>query len=424
MDIQIFPPEELIDVTIDLPLSKSVFNRLLIMEALAGKPVRPIPSGSSDDVNALINGLNYRYNDSINVGAAGTTMRFLTAFYAVTPNVDIIIDGSDRMRKRPIAPLVDALNSLGAEISYVDEEGYPPLHIQGKELEGGTVDLKASVSSQFITALMLVAPYMTNGLTINLEGNVVSGSYIHLTKKLQQRCGIDTEIEDLQIRIPHGNYLITQDILEKDWTSASYWAQIVALSAGFVNLTGLSVANDCQGDKNIIHFFEPLGVSISQDEASEIVEMCAHPDLNGHLELDLSDNPDLGQTLAVTCCLLRIPFQFTGLSTLVIKETNRIEALKNELLKFGCIVESPNNDSLSWDGRIFPIQDVPAIDTYEDHRMALSFAPAALYFPGLIINDSEVVTKSYPTFWDDLKKAGFEINPIEYRHSKEETAYN
>lgn len=410
MDIRIYPPEDIIEVEINLPLSKSVANRIAIMRALAGI-VPENRDDQSDDIKSLINGIKSKDAKEVNIGAAGTAMRFLTAFYAATPGVDIILDGSRRMRERPISILVEALRQLGADISYVEQQDFPPLHIIGKKIQGGEIAIDSHVSSQYISALMLIAPYMEKGLTIQLKGDIVSASYLRMTLELLQSHGIEAELDDNTVIIKPGNYQFNGEYSELDWSAASYWAQIVALSAAFVNLPGLK-SDSVQGDKNVIKLFKPLGVNVEDSEEFNGVEMCADPEVHSRINIDLTDNPDLAQTIAVTCCLLNIPFLIKGLSTLTIKETDRIAALINELMKLGCKVSTEYNETLEWDGKHYPIINIPEIETYNDHRMAMAFAPAALYLPGLVIKDADVVTKSYPAFWEDLKKAGFRIEQL------------
>ena len=408
MDYRIFPPEELIDVTIDLPISKSVANRALIMKALSGEGIDQMEFAHCDDGEAMYNALcNDNKETCINIGAAGTAMRFLTAFYASKPNIIIELDGSERMRERPIKELVDALRSLGAKIEYMGEEGFPPIKIIGSQLHGGNLTLRADISSQYISAILMIAPTMTEGLNLVLTGQIVSKPYIDMTIKMMRRRGINIEMDGNTIVVEKGNYKPVNEPLELDWTAASYWAEIVALSAGFVNLPGLSL-DSIQGDRKMIDLFSQLGVRIERNEEdNNVTEFSGDPEVFSHLNIDLSQNPDLAQTIAVTSAMLRIPFHLSGLSTLRIKETDRLEALKNELDKMGCKIDIIGNEVIEWDGRTHPIFEIPEIHTYKDHRMAMAFAPAALYIPGLVIKDAEVVTKSYPEFWDHLEKAGF-----------------
>lgn len=414
MDYKIFPPEELIDVEINLPFSKSVVNRLLIMRSLAGAPLPTIYKGVSDDIDMLYKGLETCGNNLVDIGAAGTAMRFLTAYYSLQPGLELTLTGTERMCKRPIAKLIDALRTLGAQIEYVEEEGFPPIKITGRNLEGGHVSIDSSVSSQYITALMLIAPYLNEGLKLTLEGNTTSKPYIEMTARLMERHGAEVDIDGNKVTILPGKYSFDGDDqeAEPDWSAASYWAQIVALSAGFVQIPGLST-DSVQGDRRIKELFLPLGVDIEDSDEFEGVEIHANPEVHSRLDLDMSDNPDIAQTLAVTCILLNIPFKLSGLSTLAIKETHRIDALKKEFLKLGCITESYNDEILEWEGKRYPLTEIPEIDTYDDHRMAMSFAPAALYIPGLVIKNVEVVNKSYPGYWNDLEKAGFTIERVE-----------
>ena len=404
MDYRIFPPEEMIDATITLPLSKSISNRALIINALTPNAIPLQRVANCDDTNAMLCALNSS-EENINIGAAGTAMRFLTAYFASTPGHKVVLDGSERMRQRPIKALVDALRDCGAKIEYTQNEGFPPLAIYGNNLEGGEVALPASISSQYISALLMVAPLMQNGLTITLEGEITSRPYILMTLSMMSRWGVECIFEGNIIRVPHCQYSPTEFDIEADWSAASYWYEISALSAGCIALKGLD-EKSLQGDSCLMKYFEKLGVD-SQFEDEELTLMPS-PEQLSHIELDLSEQPDIAQTIAVTCCMLRIPFRLTGLATLKIKETDRLEALKTELAKLSFDLRIEQDSVLIWEGDQHPVFEQPRIDTYKDHRMAMAFAPAALYIPGLIINDIEVVSKSYPEFWDQLTEAGFE----------------
>lgn len=412
MNLRILPPEELTDVTVSLPVSKSVQNREMIINALAGElPEIDDYSKASDDILTMAKGLNAVSGSEFNVGAAGTVMRFLTAYFATKENMEIVLDGSERMRERPIRPLVEALISMGAKIDYLGESGYPPIRIHGCKPMGGEISVRADISSQFITALMLIGPFTEKGLTIRLEGNPVSLSYLKLTAELMRRRGAEVEIEDNIIKISKGAYDKNEGTVELDWSAASYWAQIVALSAGFVSLPGLNIKSP-QPDRNIAGLFLPLGVNTEKSEEFDGVDMTANPEVHSRFIADMSDNPDVTQTIAVTCALLGVPFKLTGLTTLRVKETDRLEALKNELLKIGIEVEIENYDTLLWEGKRYPVFSVPEFETYNDHRMAMSLAPVALYIPGIVIKDAEVVNKSYPEYWEDLKSAGFILEEV------------
>ena len=404
MDYRIFPPEEMIDATITLPLSKSISNRALIINALTPNAIPLQRVANCDDTNAMLCALNSS-EENINIGAAGTAMRFLTAYFASTPGHKVVLDGSERMRQRPIKALVDALRNCGAKIEYTQNEGFPPLAIYGNNLEGGEVALPASISSQYISALLMVAPLMQNGLTIILEGEITSRPYILLTLSMMSRWGVECTFEGNIIRVPHCQYSPIEFDIEGDWSAASYWYEISALSAGCIALKGLD-EKSLQGDSCLMKYFEKLGVD-SQFEDEEL-SLIPSPEQLSHIELDLSEQPDIAQTIAVTCCMLRIPFRLTGLATLKIKETDRLEALKTELAKLSFDLRIEQDSVLIWEGDQHPVFEQPRIDTYKDHRMAMAFAPAALYIPGLIINDIEVVSKSYPEFWDHLTEAGFE----------------
>lgn len=403
MDYRIFPPEEMIDATISLPLSKSISNRALIINALTSNALPLHNVAKCDDTDAMVEALNSS-DENINIGAAGTAMRFLTAFFASTPGKKVILDGSERMRQRPIKALVDALCQCGAKISYTQNEGFPPLAIEGNSLEGGEVTLPASISSQYISALLMVAPLMVNGLTLTLEGEIASRPYILMTLEMMRQWGVECEFEGNIITVPHCNYTPIEFDVEADWSAASYWYEISALSAGCITLEGL-YKNSIQGDSKLVNFFSQLGVDSQFDE--EGLSLLPTPEQMSRIELDLSEQPDIAQTIAVTCCMLRIPFKLTGLATLKIKETDRLEALKNELAKLSFSLHIEQDSALIWEGKQHPIFEIPRIDTYKDHRMAMAFAPAALYMPGLIINDIEVVSKSYPEYWEHLTNAGF-----------------
>ena len=404
MDYRIFPPEEMIDATITLPLSKSISNRALIINALTPNAIPLQRVANCDDTNAMLCALNSS-EENINIGAAGTAMRFLTAYFASTPGHKVVLDGSERMRQRPIKALVDALRNCGAKIEYTQNEGFPPLAIYGNNLEGGEVALPASISSQYISALLMVAPLMQNGLTIILEGEITSRPYILMTLSMMSRWGVECTFEGNIIKVPNCQYSAIEFDIEADWSAASYWYEISALSAGCIALKGLD-EKSLQGDSCLMKYFEKLGVD-SQFEDEELTLMPS-PEQLSHIELDLSEQPDIAQTIAVTCCMLRIPFRLTGLATLKIKETDRLEALKTELAKLSFDLRIEQGSVLIWEGDQHPVFEQPRIDTYKDHRMAMAFAPAALYIPGLIINDIEVVSKSYPEFWGHITEAGFE----------------
>lgn len=403
MDYRVFPPEEMIEATITLPLSKSISNRALILNALTPDAIPLKNVAKCNDTDAMVNALNGD-SDKVDIGAAGTAMRFLTAYYASKPGSVVELDGSERMRQRPIKALVEALKACGAKIDYLGEEGFPPLRIEGQQLAGGEVSLPASISSQYISALLMVAPLMENGLTLTLEGEITSRPYILMTLSMMKEWGVDGEFDQNVITVPHAAYRAVDYDVEADWSAASYWYEISALSAGCIALKGLN-DKSLQGDSMLTKFFTKLGVDSQFDD--EELTLMASPEQMSRIELDLSEQPDLAQTIAVTCCMLRIPFRLTGLATLKIKETDRLEALKNELAKLSFELYIEQNSQLVWEGHQHPIMELPQIDTYDDHRMAMAFAPVALYMPGVIIKDVEVVAKSYPEYWEHLAQAGF-----------------
>ncbi len=429
MKYAIFPPEEILQADVTLPLSKSESARRLIIDAVGGYTTAAEDVADCDDTRALMQALTMR-TGRVDIGAAGTAMRFATAFFAATEGADVILDGVERMRHRPVAPLVEALRSLGADIEYSDAEGdpskgtegYAPLHIRGRRLEGGTVSIDATVSSQFISALALAAPLMRNSLRIVLEGDVTSAPYLRMTLEMLRRRGIDAALEgnDVCIQGNAADIKAAETPVGRDWSAASYWYAIAALSSGWVTLPGLQLGYRLQGDSVASEIFERLGVISEQNPEDEDtgkridgVGLSASPEVYSRLDLDMSATPDLVPAVAVAATMLGVPFQFHGVHTLRDKETDRLEALRAEALKIGAIYEIDGDDTIGWEGRRVPIRTLPVIDTYGDHRMAMAFAPAALYLLGLVIDSPEVVSKSYPEFWADIQKAGFTIKEVD-----------
>ena len=388
-----------IDLKISLPASKSISNRALILNALAYSPYDIQNLSDCDDTRVTIKALDS--NDrSFNIGAAGTAMRFLTAFLAKTVG-EWVITGSERMKQRPIKLLVDALNSLGARIEYIENEGYPPLRILGSALTGGEIRLNGGVSSQYISALMMIAPYMQNGLKIILEGNVISVPYIRMTMQMMKEYGVDVLFENNTIDVKPQVYCPIQYKVESDWSAASYWFEVLSIAGkGNIMLEGL-YQNSYQGDSKVAELFEQLGVNA--EYKPEGVLLTPSGNYVSKFEYDFVDQPDLAQTLAVTCCLKGIAFHFKGVQSLKIKETNRIAALINELAKLGFVLFEPAEGELAWSGERCKQEEDIRIATYEDHRMAMAFAPAALVMP-VSIEEPQVVTKSYPSFWNDIEK--------------------
>ena len=408
MDYIITPPDEMLECTVELPLSKSLSARQLIIDAVSGL-TSDAELAQCDDTDILRAALG-RNSGTVDVGAAGTAMRFLTAYYAATPGTDVVLDGCERMRKRPIALLVDALRLLGADIEYAGEEGFAPLHIRGRRLAGGTVEIDASVSSQFVSALMMVGPTMEAPLHIVLRNNIASAPYIKMTAGMMERRGADVEIAGQTVIVSPGKYTCAGGAIERDWSAASYWYAIAAISAGWVTLPGLE-EHSMQGDAAMRAFGERIGVltAFDDEDAPDAAVLSASPEQHSRLTIDMTATPDLVPALAVASFTLGIPFHFTGVATLRDKECDRIAALTAEALKLGGIFESENVDTLSWDGRRCPVGERPMIDTYGDHRMAMAFAPVSIFVPGIVIRDAEVVSKSYPRFWEQLAEAGFTV---------------
>ena len=395
---------------IDLPSSKSISNRALIINALAGGKADLNNLSDCDDTRVTMQALR-NTPDIIDIQAAGTAMRFLSAYLAVTPGCHIIT-GTERMKHRPIGILTNALRTLGAQVEYIGEEGFPPLQITGGRHKGGELTLPGNVSSQYISALLMIGPALEKGLRIHLTGHTVSAPYIDMTLKIMRDFGAKADwISDTDIQVQPHPYRPRPYTIESDWSAASYWYEMVALSPcpdTIVELTGLN-ADSCQGDSAVQQYFMTLGVrTVFEDNQVRLYKTKTE---HHAVCLDLSDQPDLAQTMAVTCALSERPFHFTGLQSLRIKETDRMAALRRELLKLGYVIEEANESELMWKGQCCRPDPEPAIDTYEDHRMALSFAPVCFRFPHLRINDTHVVTKSYPGYWNDLLKAGFNLQP-------------
>lgn len=394
-----------IRASIHLPASKSISNRALILNALAYSSHDIQNLSDCDDTRVMIRALDS--NDTrFDVGAAGTSMRFLTAFLAKTVG-EWSITGSERMKQRPIRLLVDALNSLGAKIEYLENEGFPPLKIYGSALMGGEITLNGGVSSQYISALMMIAPYMVNGLKIQLEGNVISVPYIEMTRSMMAEFGVKTSFANNTITIEPQRYTPVPFTVESDWSAASYWYELLSIAGkGEVFLYGLK-QNSYQGDAMVARLFEQLGVTTNYEQDG--VRLTPTGNYTQHFSYNFINEPDLAQTFAVTCCIKGIPFEFSGLQSLKIKETNRVAALINELAKLGFVIEEPAEGMLAWKGETKAAQQpLPVIKTYEDHRMAMAFAPAALT-QQLEIEHPEVVSKSYPDFWSDIQKTGLEV---------------
>lgn len=464
-----------LNASLTLPTSKSLCARALVINHLCQLPVPLVGLSDCDDTQAILQGLEALRNSEdaplrVDIGAAGTAMRFLTALFAATPQLDVVITGSQRMKERPIGALVTALQAAGADISYVEKEGYPPLRIQGKQLEGGTLALPSNISSQYVSALLMIAPTMRRGLQLELVGKVASAPYIRMTMQVMKAFHVEAKWEKNIISVVRDQrYARTLSshcettketeqaasyTIECDWTAASYWYEIVALhpdKAARVLLRGLREASE-QGDAVCARWFEALCVTTTFTAEGAILEKSTKspqvtlecnnctsednelssqtddnfcesnedlPQTTSHssqtdyfyckdatpLWLDFAAAPDLAQTFVVTCALLSHPFHFKGLESLRIKETDRIAALIAELQKLGKHIEAIGEGELRYTAQndSSPAHSI-TIATYDDHRMALAFAPAALRFPQLSIEHPEVVAKSYPDYWEHLSE--------------------
>lgn len=398
------PAARLLEV--GLPASKSISNRALLMAALAGESGRLDNVARCDDTDAMQSAL-LSDADTVDIGAAGTAMRFLTSFFAARQGRTVTLDGSPRMRRRPIGILVDALRNCGAQIDYTGNDGFPPLKITGRQLRADNpVRLAGNVSSQFVSSLMMIAPTMEGGLTILIVGEPISLPYVRMTQALMRHFGADVEIDGAEIRIGQSPYRPVPLRVESDWSAASYWYELKSLAPDLqIRLKGLQ-KDSLQGDCKVAEIFRELGVTTEFSAGDAILHRAGC--LPERLDLDLSGEPDLTQTLAVTACLKGIPFCFKGLSTLKIKETDRLAALSSQLRKLGYVVTEQGGNTLSWDGSRCKAEERPAIETFDDHRMAMAFAPAAVMAGGLTVCDAGVVAKSYPDYWKHLADAGFE----------------
>lgn len=410
MNYRIIAPRR-IEGEIDLPASKSISNRVLLLNALCATPGRLSNLAQCDDTDAVLSALAQPDASEVNIGAAGTAMRFLTAYFATREGREVVIDGTERMRQRPIGVLVDALRQLGADIEYVEAEGYPPLKITGTRLHGGALTVSGSVSSQYITAILLIAPVI-GGIALTIEGEIMSRPYIDMTLALMARYGVKAEWRENVIHVPAGEYTALDFTVEADWSAASYWWAMQAIvPQSRITLKGLE-PQSLQGDSRIAELMSQMGVT--GNWCGRYLDLRSNGGVGCCCSTfaDLSGTPDIAQTLVVMLCLMGRPFRITGLRTLRIKETDRLEALRTELRKLGYVVKVEGDDAISWHFETTAAEASPHICTYHDHRMAMAFAPATIRFPGLIIDDAQVVSKSYPLFWEHLRQAGFKIEEV------------
>lgn len=392
-----------------LPLSKSECNRLLIIRAITGTDVQLPEISDAEDTVSLRRILDklktHTDGDEYDVGPAGTTMRFLSAYLSSVPGV-YTLTGSARMKQRPIAILVSALEQLGADIEFTGKPGFPPLKIFGGPLRGGEIEMDGSVSSQFVSALLMIAPTMHNGLVLHFKGPIVSRPYIDMTIRIMERFGVFPIWDGDSLVVSNQHYEVEdpqkQFRVEPDWSAASYWYSMAALAdEADIFLPGLR-RDSLQADAVCALLFPFLGVSTTFEENG--VRLTKNGYRPGAFAFDFEDCPDIVQTVAVTAAALRVPMLMCGLNTLRVKETDRISAVKTELAKIGVNCEEPGAGMLELKNFSDYLQEPLSISTYEDHRMAMAFAPLAIRYPGLMIEDPAVVRKSYPGFWDEVKR--------------------
>jgi 3-phosphoshikimate 1-carboxyvinyltransferase len=392
--------------TVALPASKSESNRVLIINQLAGEEFNGLKNLSDAEDTKILKRLLQTKQESLDVGHAGTAMRFLTAYLAINSKDRVVeLTGSERMKQRPIKLLVEALNSLGAEIHYLDQEGYPPIQIRKGKLLGEQVSIDPSISSQYLSALLMIAPYLKNGLNIKLEGNVVSAPYIEMTIQLMRHFGVKVEEKSGSYFIPNQRYISTQYVVESDWSAAAYWYEMASLSDRCeIQLDGLR-ENSLQGDTALTFIYQQLGVETVWNKRGVLLKKQKNVqyDYDKVYQFDLINSPDLAQSLICTCAGLGIKAYFSGLSTLKIKETDRLLALQKELKKMNVSLEI-GDDYASLSYRAMLKRPTAPIDTYNDHRMAMAFAPLVLKVNEMELNSPEVVKKSYPSFWDDMQQ--------------------
>jgi len=388
MNYKVSHPTKEVICELTLPSSKSISNRLLIIQHLCDTSFQIHNLSNSEDTLSLKNALNSTV-DTIDVGAAGTSFRFLTAFLANKEGEEFILTGSKRMQERPIKDLVESLLQLGSDIEYVNQVNFPPLRIKGKNISGGNIQIEGGISSQFISALLLIAPTLKNGINLSIVGELVSKPYVEMTLRLMEEFGISYSWTQNTIQVNQQKYKAKDYIVESDWSAASFWFEIASLSKKCdIKLKGLS-ENSIQGDKNLMDLYEQLGVhSYFVNETLHLVKKKSYDNPE---YIDLLGTPDLYQPIKCTLFGLAKSSKFTGVITLKDKETDRIKAVEEEILK---------------------LDSIKIIHSHKDHRMAMSFAPLCLRFGELQINNIEVVKKSYPDFWKDIQKGGFKITPL------------
>lgn len=419
MTYKITTPQGPIHCEINLTPSKSESNRVLIIKQMCTDDFEILNLSDSQDTQTLkqlLEALKREKEGSAStydVGAAGTTMRFLTAYFATIKGTRVLT-GSDRMKQRPVKILVDVLRKLGAEIEYLENDGYPPLRITGKELNGGQIEMDGSVSSQYISALLMIAPLMPLGLVLNFSGEITSKPYINMTLKLMEHFGVSGIWQGNRMSVSPQQYYIKENkqySIESDWSAASYWYAIAALHKHpcEIKIKGLKQGS-IQGDSIVTELFTFFGVKTTFEEDGIVISKSAV--VTDRFGFDFNDCPDIAQTIAVVCAGLNIHCYMSGLHTLKIKETDRALAAKNELAKINATLNIIDNNTATIDSGELNASATPVFDTYHDHRMAMSFATLSCVLPHVSVRDPEVVSKSYPQFWEHLKSAGFKIEQI------------
>ena len=389
----------MLEATVELPLSKSMSVRAAAMSAMGAAYKAPLAECA--DVEAMRRVAAAR-SGTADAGESGAALRFGLTILAATPGADVTLTGSERLMQRPIGALVDALRSLGAQIEASDVG----LHVCGRQLSGGSVEVDASASSQFVSALLMASPLMSNGLRLKIDWNQPSLPYIDMTLAMMRHRGIQAVREGIEISVEPGKYSApgAPDV-ERDWSAAAFWYEIAALSAGFVTLPGLT-EKSLQGDRAVADVFTRLGVVTTFTD--EGAELCADPEMHARLDLDCSATPDLVPALAFSAALLGMPFELSGVEALRNKECDRLEAITAQLARIGVVAEV-DRGTLLWDGRRVPVMDLPEFDSCADHRMAMAEAPVSIFAPGIIVDGAECVDKSYPEFWNHLATAGFSV---------------
>lgn len=396
---------DLLRATPNLPLSKSLSNRHIMLHFVSGGKITLPELSDAHDTQALLSILR-NLPTHANAGDGGTTFRFALAYLALQPGYEGVLTGSERLCERPQAVLINALRDLGADIRCIENEGFAPVAIRGRQLSGGGVELDASISSQYASALMLVSPLMTKPLNIHFRGNAVSLSYLHKTQRLMQQCGISWEVNTENAQLTEWQWNAATLKPEADWTAASYWYAFAALAGrSEIFIKNLSIQSE-QGDRITAEIFRSFG--IDSHETPEGIRLIRTGTCVDFFRFDAINNPDLVQTLVVVCVGLQIPFEISGLQTLVNKEANRIEALCAEMAKLKVHIEVEGNRVMRCNHPKPDFSRTLIVETYKDHRMAMAFAPLVFKVYKLAIRNPSVVEKSYPTFWRDVREAGIQ----------------